>query len=297
MTEPRSGSLDPATGAIIIPAHNEAGVIHGTLENLAPLLSHTGVDIIVVCNGCTDDTADIARRTPGVTVLETAASSKPSAMNLGDRATTRWPRLYLDADIAVEPSAVEAVFRELGEGSELLAARPSAVMDTRESSLPVRAYYRARARIPEQGTRLWGAGLYAASEAGHARFDRFPEVTADDSYFDSLFAEGEKTVVDTVPALIRAPRNSAALLQILSRHRRGFVELDTDAARSSDRAVALLGTIRGLPSALDAVWYAAFAVAARIRTRRDVGAGTRKWETDGSTRAPRAASHGTVGAR
>jgi hypothetical protein len=218
-------------------------------------------------------------------------------MNLGDSATSRWPRLYLDADIAVEPSAVEAVLRELGEGGRWLAARPTAVMDTRESSLPVRAYYRARARIPEKGTRLWGAGLYAASEAGHARFERFPEVTADDSYFDSLFAESEKTVLETEPALIRAPRNAAALLQILSRHRRGFVELDTDAARSSDRAVALLHTVRGLPSFLDAAWYAAFAVAARIRTRRDVGAGTRKWETDATTRAGRPASHPTVGTR
>ena len=297
MTEPRSDSPEPVTGAVIIPAHNEAGVIAGTLEKLAPLLSHTGVDIIVVCNGCADDTADIARRTPGVRVLETTASSKPSAMNLGDRSTTRWPRLYLDADIAVEPAAVEAVFRELAEGGRRLAARPTAVMDTHASSLPVRAYYRARARIPEQGTRLWGAGLYAASEAGHARFDRFPEVTADDSYFDSLFAESEKTVDATPAALIRAPRNSAALLQILSRHRRGFVELDTEAARSSDRAVALLGTIRGVPSAFDAVWYAAFAVAARIRTRRDVGAGTRKWETDGSTRTTQPARRGTVDAR
>jgi glycosyltransferase involved in cell wall biosynthesis len=297
VTEPHSGSPEPITGAIIIPAHNEAGVIAGTLHKLAPLLGNPGIDIIVVCNGCADDTAAIARRQSGVTVLETSVSSKPSAMNLGDRATSHWPRLYLDADIAVDPSAVEAVFRELGREGRIVAARPTAVMDTHDSSFPVRAYYRARARIPEKGTRLWGAGLYAASEAGHSKFERFPEVTADDSYFDSLFDETEKTIVATAPALIRAPRTSGALLQILSRHRRGFVELDTAAAASSDRPVALLRTIRGVPSAFDAVWYAAFAVAARIRTRRDVGAGTRKWETDGSTRAARPASHGTVGAR
>jgi glycosyltransferase involved in cell wall biosynthesis len=305
--------LPPASGvsagAVIIPAHNEESVIARTLDGLLPLLSSSGVDVIVVCNGCTDGTAEVARRYSGVTVLETPVGSKPSAMNLGDNATERWPRLYLDADVQVEASAVEAVFGELLRPGAPLASRPSSIVDTRGASFPVRSYYRARVRIPEQATRLWGAGLYAVSEAGHARFAGFPEVTADDSWFDGLFAEDEKTIVETVPARVRAPRTAAALLEILRRHRRGYVELATADPGSQGRGRALLGTIRGLPSALDAFCYTALAVAARLQSRAMVGTGTQHWEKDASTRAPGtpypstppgttgSTAHGTAGAR
>ena len=274
-----------ATGAIIIPAHNEERVIARVLDGLLPLLSAPEVDVIVVCNGCTDGTADVVRRYAGVTLLETPVGSKPAAMNLGDAATERWPRLYLDADIEIEAPAVEAVFRELSRPDAPLASRPSSVVETRGAMFPVRSYYRARARIPEQATRLWGAGLYAASERGHARFAAFPEVTADDSWFDGLFADGEKTIVETVPARVHAPRTTAALLRILARHRRGYVELATTDPGSRARGRALLGTIRGLPSALDACCYVALAMVARFRSRSTVGVGTQQWETDASTRA------------
>jgi len=260
-------------------------VIARTLDGLLPLLSSPEVDVIVVCNGCTDGTAEVARRYPRVTVLETPVGSKPAALNLGDAATARWPRLYLDADVEVEAAAVEAVFRELSRPGAPLASRPASIIDARGAMFPVPSYYRARARIPEQTTRLWGAGLYAASEAGHARFAAFPAVTADDSWFDGLFAEGEKTIVETTPARVYAPRTAAALLRILTRHRRGYVELAAIDPGSQGRAWALLRTIRGLPSALDAFCYAALAVTARLRSRATAGGGNQPWETDASARA------------
>ena len=93
-------------GAVIIPAHDEATVIERTLTGLKPLIRHPGVEIIVVCNGTTDDTADRARRFPGVLVVEIDDASKPAALNEGDRIATAWPRLYLDADIEVSATAV-----------------------------------------------------------------------------------------------------------------------------------------------------------------------------------------------
>ena len=47
--------------SVIIPAHNEERVISRLLEALT--LGHTPgeLEIIVVCNGCSDDTAGVAR--------------------------------------------------------------------------------------------------------------------------------------------------------------------------------------------------------------------------------------------
>lgn len=277
-------TIPQSTGAVIIPAYNEAAVIGRTLTRLGPLLDDPDVDVLVVCNGCVDDTAAAARRFPGATVLEIEAASKTAAMNAGDRATDRWPRLYLDADIDVEPSAVYAVFRELSRPGAVVAARPESAYDSAGASWPVRAYYRARTRIPEDGVRLWGAGGYAVSRQGHERFPAFPEVTADDSYVDAQFAEHEKTVVATVPMRIRTPQTSSALLKILTRHRRGDVELTTTATASGRRLRAVAGTVRGPGTALDAACYAAFAVAAHVRGRSVGGTGATRWEQDASTR-------------
>jgi glycosyltransferase involved in cell wall biosynthesis len=153
VTNPLTPAGGLSAGAVIIPAYNEESVIARTLDGLLPLLSSSEVDIIVVCNGCTDATSEVARRYSGVTVLETPVGSKPAAMNLGDSATEHWPRLYLDADIQVEASAVEAVFRELSRPGAPLASRSSSIVDTRGASLPVRSYYRA----PEAGGLLGNA--------------------------------------------------------------------------------------------------------------------------------------------
>lgn len=284
-TGPEHGQ--PPTGAVIIPAHNEENVIGRTLSRLAPFSrgERGQVDVLVVCNGCTDATADVARRFTGVTVIEIAAASKPTAMNIGDAATARWPRLYLDADIEIEPSAVEAVFHELSRDGGCLAARADATENVKDAALLVRAYFRARSRIPEQGTRLWGAGGYAVSERGHERFSSFPEVTNDDSYFDSLFAEEEKVVLPTAPMLIQVPRSTLALLRVLTRHRRGQLELSMQqASHPGRRARALVTSVRGVPSALDAFCYAALTEIARLRSRGAAGRGTSAWETDSTTR-------------
>ena len=277
----------PATGAVIIPAHNEEHVIARTLQCLSPFSrgERGEVEVLVVCNGCSDRTADTARRFAGVTVIEIDVASKPHAMNVGDASTTRWPRLYLDADIEIQPSAVESVFRELSRDGGSLAARASSTVNVQDASFLVRAYFRARSRIPEQGTRLWGAGGYAVSERGHGRFERFPEVTNDDSYFDSLFEEGEKRVLPTAPMLVQVPRSTPTLLNVLTRHRRGQLELGMQqSSQPARRARALVKSIRGVPSAVDAFCYAGLTQIARARSRGAVGRGTSRWETDGSTR-------------
>jgi exopolysaccharide biosynthesis WecB/TagA/CpsF family protein len=167
----RSGgwSADQPIGSIIIPAHDEEKVIGRTLRALAPLTGpppSARAEIIVVCNGCTDATARIARGFPGVRVIEIDLASKAAALNTGDAVAGAWPRLYLDADIEVDAEVVNAVFEVLAAG-ELLAVRPAFRYDTSGAAPIVKAYYRARERMPSMHGALWGAGAYAVGEAGH----------------------------------------------------------------------------------------------------------------------------------
>ena len=271
-----------ALGAIIIPAHNEAAVIERTLGLLTELTAAGQVEIIVVCNGCTDATATLARNFAGVIVYETEKASKSSAMNIGDDVAQSWPRLYLDADIEIDPDTVLDVFAALRAGS-ILAARPAFAYDTSGASYPVRCYYRARMRIPGTTEALWGAGGYGLTAAGHERFGRFPEVTADDAFVDGLFTSTEKQVLPTAPTRVRTPRHTAALLAVLTRQRRGVIQLGAPSLATA-RSLSLLSSVRRPADALDACWYAALTATARMKSQRAAQLSQPVWERDSSSR-------------
>ncbi|WP_240629787.1 WecB/TagA/CpsF family glycosyltransferase [Specibacter cremeus] len=268
-------------GSIVIPAHNEEAVIARTLAPLADLAASGAIEVIVACNGCTDATAATARTFPGVRVLDIAEASKAAALNAADDAATRWPRLYLDADIEITPAAVGALFEAMSADGTL-AARPEFRYDTTGADRLVRAYYRARRRIPGMHEHLWGAGAYAVTAAGHERFTRFPDLTADDAFVDTLFSADEKLVVPTVPVIVRTPRTTGALLGTLNRVYRGNREL-AEATGTAPSVLALLHGIRGPRSCVDALVYGCFAVAGKVRSRRP-GTASTAWDRDESSR-------------
>lgn len=270
-------------GAVIIPAHNESAVIRRTLASLEPILRDGTVEVIVACNACTDDTEDIAASVPGVQVITVPEASKVAALNAGDRVATRWPRIYLDADIDLPVEALERTLHVLSTKGGPLAARPAFRYDTDGASWPVRSFYRARSRIPSASSALWGAGIYGLSERGHNRFAQFPPLIGDDYYIDRLYADSEKRVLPCEPVQVRTPRTSAALLGTLRRVYRGNAEQDGMAGSPTavSTLLSLLRSVRGPVSAVDAIVYTYFASAGRRRQRSD----WERWERDDSSRA------------
>jgi GT2 family glycosyltransferase len=274
-------------GAVIVPAYNEAAVIKRTLAPLSRAAVDGFIELIVVCNGCTDDTAAAARSVPGVRVVELEQGSKPAALNAGDEAATLWPRLYLDADIQISVAAVLAVLDRLAQG-DVLAARPDSRYDFDGASALVRSYYRARQRIPQHKLALWGAGAYGLSAKGHQRFGVFPMVTGDDKYVDTQFDADEKAVVATDPSVVKTPADAKSLLAILRRGHRGNAELSADEHRLDarmrktgvDSAVAVVRAIRGPRSAVDAAVFIGVAFAKRWPVRQ-----AQVWERDESSRS------------
>ena len=88
--------------SVIVPAHDESAVIQRTLATMLRDADKDGLEVIVVCNGCSDDTAERARSFgPPVRVLETDKGSKPLALKMADAAALHFPRLFVDADIEV----------------------------------------------------------------------------------------------------------------------------------------------------------------------------------------------------
>src|SRR5438046_1707469 len=69
-----------------------------------------------------------------------------------------------------------------------------------------------------------GSGVYALSEKGRHRFDRFPEIIGDDLFVRNLFAPGERRSLDTCSFTIHAPTKFGALVRIKARSRAGQLE-------------------------------------------------------------------------
>lgn len=281
---------DMPAGSVIIPACNEAAVLGRTLTPLAPYAAAARIEVIVACNGCTDGTEEVAASFAGVKVLQVAKASKVAAMNAGNKAATLWPRVYLDADITMEPATLQELLQRL-QKQDLLAARPACTNDTSGATWPVRAFYRARRRLPSMDCSLWGAGVYAITKNGHLKLGDFPEVTADDLYVDRCFSRQEKEVLAGLPVKVRVPRDVPSLLAVLRRSRRGNVEQDPSGeADSGPRTVReLVFSIRGLVSFTDALVYAGLSVTARLAVGRlPHGSGARSvsWERDDSSRMP-----------
>ncbi|MGZ4663407.1 MAG: glycosyltransferase, partial [Arthrobacter sp.] len=271
------------SGSVIIPAHNEAGVVARVLAPLAPLAAAGQVEVIVVCNGCTDDTAEIARGFDGVKVLEIGQASKPAALNAGDAVALHWPRLYLDADVQISPVAVREVFKALAPGG-LLAARPAAHYDLEGAHPLVRSYYRTRLGLPSSRYKLWAGGAYALSEQGRKRFGAFPESNADDLFVDRLFEAEEKAVLDVDPVVVRPPRTVKAQLAVLRRINRANAKLNSwsgEPSTARQTGLEVLRSVRGPFSAVNAAVYLGFAMAGRQGAGDSGG-----WARDNSSRQP-----------
>ncbi|WP_213456110.1 glycosyltransferase family 2 protein [Rhizomonospora bruguierae] len=204
--------------SVIIPAYNEEAGIGRVLRELAQS-PDAGPDlrIVVAPNGCSDNTAEVAHAY-GVTVVDVPVASKTAAMNAAD-AVVAGPRVYLDADIAADPTLIRALGAALEEPG-VHAAVPRAEVDLDGSSWPVRAYYAINARLPVFVGRLFGRGCIALSAEGRARFAEFPDLIADDMFLDGMLRTGEKRQIDAV-VRVPAPRRLGDLVRRVARARAG----------------------------------------------------------------------------
>jgi glycosyltransferase involved in cell wall biosynthesis len=276
--------------SVVVPAHDEAAVIADRLGRLTGALG-PDVELVVVANGCSDRTAEVARTVPGVRVVELSVASKAAALNAGDREVTRFPRIYLDADISISGDALARLADTLTTDEPVVAA-PRVDFDLSRSSWPVRAFYRVFDRLPYAGRGLVGLGVYGLSESARRRFGTFPAVVADDLFVQRLFTEDERRTVDATFTVL-APRTLSSLLSVRTRVARGNGELGERAAelgieqRSTTvgTARALVREVRRSPLLLPcALVYITVTGIARARARR-AGVGS-TWERDDSSRTP-----------
>ncbi len=116
--QPRSDRSAPTKVSFLIAAYNEAPVIADKLRNTLGL--DTGgaeLEIILVCDGSSDGTADAARSVdhPSITVLEPGRQGKALALDSGLERCSGDVVVFSDANAMLAPGSLTAMLRHYSD--------------------------------------------------------------------------------------------------------------------------------------------------------------------------------------
>lgn len=272
--------------SVVVPAHDEERVLARLLSALLDDADPGELDVVVVANGCTDATATVAAGFSGVRVVETTVAAKSGALRLGDDVADGFPRLYVDADVVLRTTDARALVAALRE-PRVLAAGPTRVLPMDGVAWPVRWYYDVWQRLPGVREELFGRGVVAVTEQGHARLSGWADVMSDDLLVAMAYGADERVVVPAARVEIRPPRTYGDLVRRRVRAMTGNARLARSGAtapRTGVRELVRLAAHRpGL--APKVALFLATAAVSRVRARRAVRAGDSSWLRDESSRS------------
>ncbi|MCW1955164.1 glycosyltransferase [uncultured Lentibacter sp.] len=271
--------------SVILPACNEAEEIGACLETLLGSSPKPGygsgsipvpmpIEVIVIANGCTDATAEIARgyaphfKRMGwdFEVLERPEGGKMAALNAGEAVARHRARAYLDADVRLGKPLLDQLARVLQTDKPVYASGLCQIAPP--ASFATRAYARLYARVPFMTKGVPGCGLFGVSAAGRRRWGQFPDIISDDTFVRLSFAPCERLklnsayvwpLVEGFGRLVRVrKRQNAGVAEIAAR----FPELaaNDDKPRLGWVAIAVLA----LREPVGFVVYGAVALLTRL---------------------------------
>ncbi len=104
--------------SFVVPAHNEAACLPGTLQAIHDSAHASGrpYEIVVVNDASTDATSEIARQN-GARVVDVNHRQIAATRNAGARASNGGQIIFVDADTTVNPRAVAGALRAMDRGA------------------------------------------------------------------------------------------------------------------------------------------------------------------------------------
>jgi len=272
--------------SVVIPARNEGTVIGRCLHALLGDSEPGEFEVVVVGNGCSDDTVARVRAAAQaldrrVTVLDLPAAGKITALRAGEAHATALPRIYLDADVICPTVSARALLRALAEPGVELAV-PDRVLDLSAAGVLVRRYFETWSSFEWVQGQLSGRGAYALNAAGRARFGAIPDVVADDHYVTSRIPREAARIVPGAPVTVFPPSRIHDVVRTRTRIFAGNRQLGATGAATGRGSHLARRTLR--PDAWSGLAvYLPITALAKLRARQGGATG---WGRDASGRRP-----------
>jgi glycosyltransferase involved in cell wall biosynthesis len=182
---PGGDSREIKSASIIIPTFNGASRIASCLESLASQTAGRNVEILVVDDGCTDNTANVVRGFASARLISQTNAGPASARNRGALEAQGKILLFTDDDCVPQPDWLEAMLGPF-EDEEVVGAK--GVYRTHQKSLTARFVqieYEDKYRLMAGQPNIDFIDTYSAG----FRRDRFLEMTGYDTSFPVACAE------------------------------------------------------------------------------------------------------------
>jgi glycosyltransferase involved in cell wall biosynthesis len=274
---------------LIIPAHNEAAVIQRCLDSLIDQQNVS--QIIVACNGCTDNTVDIVRKNYGhiakLMCLDIAKPSKTNALNEAEQHIADFPVFYIDADTKISTDAISTISQQMQEQQIHLSA-PTPIINTEQSSWFVKQYYKTWQTLPYIKAGVIATCSFVVSEEGRQRFEKFPDVINDDGYIRCQFKANEISNIKGSEIYIQAPKNLFSLIKIKTRARLGNMQLNRLGLCTHPAEKAYASSMKSKLFSKDfvaTIVYYSIAIIIRLRAARQYSKINQyTWEKDDTSR-------------
>ncbi len=259
--------------SIIIPASNEEAWIGSCLEAVLRSDGPERAEVIIVANGCEDDTVAVAnsfRHRIGArgwrfVLLDLTEGGKANALNAGDMAAQGTARVYLDADVVVDSALLAQLYQCLSTKAPTYA---SGHLKMTAQTAFSRAYARIWAQVPFMAKGVPGAGVFAVNAAGRDRWGDWPAIISDDTFARLQFASRERLKVQ---ASYEWPvvEGFSKLVRVRRRQDRGVVEISDwfpELLTNDDKQpLGILGALRlALRDPMGFAAYASVALAVRL---------------------------------
>lgn len=273
---------------IVIPAHNEASGLSRLLPQLLGSAEPGEFRVIVICNGCSDGSADEARKHGAdIEVVELARPSKAAALAAGGALAQAYPMAFVDADVALDTESIRALVALVSQPG-ILAAAPTRRLERSRVSRPACWYYDIWERLPSVKSGLFGRGVIMLSEAGFRRISTLPQFVSDDLAFSESFQPGERSIAGNSVVSVWPARTWRSLVTRRVRVVQGNRELRATgrvSESSTTKVGDLLGIVRADPrmSARLLVFLATTVVARMVE--RGTRSNRTTWLRDETSRA------------
>jgi glycosyltransferase involved in cell wall biosynthesis len=178
-------SVEPETASIIIPTFNGASRIGFCLDSLMTQTAGRNVEILVIDDGSTDNTADVIRRYSSVRLITQANAGPAAARNRGALAAQGAILLFTDDDCVPMPDWLDEMLEPFKD-PDVVGAK--GVYRTHQKSLAARFVqmeYEDKYRLMAGLATIDFIDTYSAG----FRRDRFLEMTGYDTSFPVACAE------------------------------------------------------------------------------------------------------------